>query len=221
MNLIHPPGDFYSSNIYGNHALLSVRIFMNETGNKFDGFLDDFFTELREKGISKLIIDLRGNFGGDPFLVKTLLSYLIEDKIEYFDGDLPFVYHLLGFMDPISPKEFAFNGDVVVLTDGACFSTTAHLCALIDYYNLGVLVGSETGGSYICTDASKDMALKNTRLRLHYSTLTFKVMSDVLSDKSGINPQIVASPSAEDILTNKDIVMETGIKTLFSSDMSN
>ncbi|MHB1150703.1 MAG: S41 family peptidase [Eubacteriales bacterium] len=212
-------GDFYSSNIYGDHALLSVRIFMNEAGSKFDNFLEDFFCELREKGISKLIIDLRGNFGADPFLVRTLLSYLIETEIEYFDCDLPPVYHILGFMDTISPNELAFNGDVVVLTDGACFSTTAHLCALIDYYDLGILVGSETGGGYACTDTSKDIALKNTRIRLHYSTLTFKVMSDVHSDFSGIKPQIFASPIVEELLANRDIVMETGIKTLFSLDM--
>jgi len=207
-------GNYYESEIYENHAVLTIHVFMNEKDNKFDAFLDALFIDLKEKNITKLVIDLRGNFGGDPFMAKSLLSHLTAKEFEYLDCDLPPIYNLLGFKKPVSPNETIFNGDVVVLIDGAGFSTTAHLCALIQYHNLGTLVGSETGGSYVCTDGSKDVVLKHTRMRLHYSTLTFKVMVDGFSDGNGVKPDIFVSPTIEDILKNRNPIMENGLKIL-------
>lgn len=207
-------GNYYDYRIVDDYALLTVRVFMNEKGNKFGPFLDRFFAEVRHKNISKLIIDLRGNYGGDSFMAKELLSYLTTTEFSYFAGDLPLLYDLLGFTKPVKPKDCPFGGDVVVLTDGACFSTTAHLCALLKYHGLATLVGGETGGSFVCTDSARDAVLEHTQLRLHYATQIFEVNVDEIPGNSGIKPDITVESTIGDILNGTDTVMETALKTL-------
>ena len=206
-------GNYYEGNIHEDYAVLDINVFFQEKDNKFDDFLEEFFLNLEINGVSKLIIDLRGNFGGSP-MAKSLLSHLITEEIEYLEGDLPLLPTLVGFKKPITPAETIFDGDVVVLTNGADFSTTGHITALIKYHNLGTLIGSETGGTYVCTDSSKDKVLNHTRLRLRYSTVVYKVAVEGMSYKEGVKPDIKISPTIEDILNNKDVEMEAALEFL-------
>jgi len=78
---------------------------MQEKEEKFDSFLEAFFLELKERKTTNLIIDLRGNFGANPFMSKTLLSYLVSEETGYFTEELPFLQRLLGFTAPIEASE--------------------------------------------------------------------------------------------------------------------
>ena len=206
--------NYYDSEIFNNYALLDLNIFMQEKEVKFDSFLEKFFLELKERDISNLIIDLRGNFGANPFMSKTLLSYLVSKETDYFTDDLPFLQRLLGFTDPIEAAENNFDGKVVLITDGANFSTAAHFAAFFKYNKLGTIIGRETAGSYICTDSSKDMVLKNTRMRLHYSTLVYELNVDGLPKNKGIEPDITIKEDINTILNNRDPQMERSLKLL-------
>lgn len=205
---------YYESKIYQDYAVLTIHSFTEDTNNKFETFLEEFFAGLTEQNIPNLIIDLRGNYGGDPAMAKALLSHLVKKEINYFNGEFPFLYNLMGYDKPVLPKGTSFNGKVVFLTDGACFSTTGHFCALAKYHGLGTFVGSETGGTYVCTDGAKDAVLNNSRLRLHYSTFIFKVAANGLSDTKGVAPDMSISPSIEDLLNERDIQMEKGLQAL-------
>ena len=207
-------GNYYESKIHNNYAVLTIHVFSKEKSKKFNAFLDDFFLKLKEQNISNLIIDIRGNFGGNADMAKALLSHLITEKLDYFNCALPLLFNLFGYQKPVSPATVTFSGKTVLLTDGACFSTTGHFCALIKYHHLAILVGSKTAGTYICADSSKDTALKNTRIRLHYSTRTYKVSAEGLSDQNGIEPDIDISPTIEDILNNRDVQMQRGLEAL-------
>lgn len=48
--------------------------------NEYLDFFEDSFTLLKDKGIENLIIDVRGNRGGEEMLAGRLLRYLIEDE---------------------------------------------------------------------------------------------------------------------------------------------
>jgi hypothetical protein len=207
-------GNYYDNKIFDDYALLDVNVFMQERGEKFDSFLDKFFLNLKEKEISNLIIDLRGNFGADPFMSKTLLSYLINKETDYLTDDLPFLQRLLGFTDPIKPADNNFEGEIILITDGANFSTAAHFCSFFKYHKLGTILGSETGGSYICTDSSKDIVLSNTRMRLHYSTLVYELAVEGLPMNKGIKPDITVKEDINTILNRRDPQLERSLELL-------
>ncbi len=202
-------GNYYDSKIYNDYAVLVVRIFMPEKGEDFALFLDKFFSKLKEDHISKLIIDLRGNFGASHEMAKILLSHLVSKKTVYLTGKLPFLQNLLGFSKPIIPAENHFDGELIVLTDGANFSTAGHFCAIVKYHKLGILLGTRTAGSHICTDSSKDAVLNNTRMRFHYSTLVYQVAVEGLPANEGIEPDIEVKSTIDSILNNRDLQMES------------
>lgn len=52
---------------------------------KYKKFLKSSFSQLKEQGITKLILDIRGNGGGDDYLGAMLCQYLIDDEFKYFD----------------------------------------------------------------------------------------------------------------------------------------
>ncbi|MFA6670114.1 MAG: S41 family peptidase [Bacillota bacterium] len=128
--------------------------------------------------------------------------------------ELPLLQKVVGYTKHVTPADTTFDGDAVVLTDGAGFSTTGHFCALVKHHNLGTLVGSETGATYVCTDSSKDTVINNTRLRLHYSTLVYRVAVDGMSEHEGVKPDIRIAPTIEDILNERDVQMEAALQFL-------
>ena len=66
-------------------ALLTIRSFAYYDDNKgFNRFIDSSFQVIREHDIQHLVIDLRGNDGGDPFCSSHLLSCLQREPVIYF-----------------------------------------------------------------------------------------------------------------------------------------
>ncbi|PTT83401.1 peptidase S41, partial [Pelomonas sp. HMWF004] len=75
----HAPDPAWRLAVDGDTAVLTLPTFAFWNG-KFDGvaFLDRAFAELAERGISRLVIDLRANEGGDDKLGRYLLSHLLR-----------------------------------------------------------------------------------------------------------------------------------------------
>lgn len=206
--------DLYSYRIGDDYALLKVEVFIEEDEVEFKEFLEEFFAELKQKNINKLILDIRGNYGASPFMAKELLSYLVKEEIEYLAGDFPLLHRLVGFGEAVMPAENNYQGEFVVLTDGAAFSTAAHFISIIKYHQLGTLVGQETGGTYICSDSSKDLLLNNTRMRIHYSTKVYQTAVAGLAKNKGIKPDHPVNYEIKDIIKNRDLHLEKALKVL-------
>lgn len=206
--------DYYSSNIFEDYAILNIKLFSEEKNNKFSKFLKDFFKELNDKNISNLIIDIRGNYGGDPIMSRTLLSYFIKEEIPYFKSKLTLLHKLFNYDKPITPNENSYKGNVVLLTDGSNFSTAGHFTSFFKYYKLGEIIGSRTSGSQVCTDSSVDAVLKNTKMVIRYSRMIYRVNADLDTDNNGVSPDIEVKYSINDILSGNDIVMKKALDYL-------
>jgi hypothetical protein len=112
------------------------------------------------------------------------------------------------------PAQRNFKGNLYTLINGACFSSTGHLCSLLKYHKIGKFIGSETGGSYVCTDGSKDIMLQFTQLRLHYSTTPFRTEVIGLEFGRGIRPDYEINRTIEDVLLHKDVEMARALRLL-------
>src|SRR5690554_537493 len=136
MSIYYPRGnDLYTKAIADDYAILTIKSFSLNNKKKYKAFIDGFFQELAEKEISHLILDLRDNWGGNPYYASYLLSYLISTPTLYFDKEVPFYY--AKYKKPLKPAEHRFTGRVYTLINGASFSTTGHLCSLLRFHNIG------------------------------------------------------------------------------------
>jgi len=69
--------------------ILIIRTFnssdYSESNISYPEFLKEFFLELKEKDVNKLIIDLRNNDGGDDEYGRILTSYLLDEAFYYYN----------------------------------------------------------------------------------------------------------------------------------------
>ncbi len=175
----------------------------------FNNYIDSCFMEIKNKNINNLIIDFRGNDGGDPFCSSYLFSYFISNPIPYFAGKYstkPFEYDSLAL--PVQPNENNFKGNLYFLSDGLCFSSTGHLLALIKYHKLGTIVGQEAGSNYMCFGDAENFQLKNTQLIIRISRAKRCVAVERFSMENGIIPDYEIKSNIDDIVNNKDVILE-------------
>ncbi|HWO00709.1 MAG TPA: S41 family peptidase [Blastocatellia bacterium] len=155
----------------------------------FGGFVDaekkkgirDFYKEsfeaLQTKGSKALIIDLRGNGGGEDELGQLLVSYLINEPFKYYNdlviNAMTFSFgkytqskvqipenrvekrddgkvHAIGHPNwgIKQPSQPHFAGKVFILIDGGSFSTTSEFLSQAHFHKLATFIGEESGGGY-------------------------------------------------------------------------
>ncbi len=186
-------------------AIMTVKEFIYFPIKEFQDFIKNSFVSLSNKSIRNLLLDLRGNDGGDPANAAEILSYITDLKPIYFEEWVPGYPKL---KKPLQVNKPQFRGNLYVLIDGESFSTTGHLLSLIKYHNLGLLVGEESGGSFYCYGCQTDIKLPQTKIVFSYSTCTYQTKVAGFSSNTGIRPDIKIQPTVEDIITGKDAVME-------------
>lgn len=190
-----------------NAAVLTIDSFnfYKEKNEVFFAFVDKAFTAIRKNRITPVVIDLRGNGGGDPFCAAYLWAHIIREPHPYFSE--PYGKYAT-LSKPIEQADNHFPGDLFILIDGGIFSTTGHLCALLEYHKRGVFIGTETGGTYSCNADVKKFPLKHTGLVFKLATGTFSAVVEGIPEGQGIMPHYRVQSTIEDLRNGRDAVME-------------
>lgn len=192
-----------------SYAVLTVKDFgYYEDPDEFRKPVGEFFARLGREGVGALILDLRGNDGGDPYCSSFVASHVVDEPVRYFARGTPFYDDLVR---PIPVPEHVFTGMLVVLTDGWCFSSTGHLLSLLRCHDRGLMVGEEAGGSFACNDASKMHVMDHTGLRLNLPRRTFATSATCLPLGRGIPPDVEVRPTIDDLIVSRDAVLERAI----------
>lgn len=189
-------------------AYLNIYSFMYSDFDKYKAFIDSSFNQIKSNSLTKLIIDLRGNFGGDPYYSSYLLSYVINKPFVYFSE---YAENYPELSTEMQPNDKVFTGNVKFLTDGACFSTTGHFLSLIKYYKIGEIIGEEPGGSFSCNDNSQFFTLPNSQLKVNIARKTFQTNIEGMQIGYQIKPDYEVIPCIQDVLEAKDVQLENAI----------
>ena len=157
---------------HGRIAVMKIREF-----GGLNGFFRDAFGAMQAQQTAALILDLRGNDGGEDDQGKLLLSYLIDKPFKYYSdlvlnktsfrfakyakgaGALPIWmlsrgkdgrYHLVRHPNwgLQQPSLPTFRGRVMILIDGGSFSTTAEFLSQAHFHRRAAFIGEESGGGY-------------------------------------------------------------------------
>ncbi len=192
-----------------NTALMTVPTFIYyDRVEDFRHLMDSCFHLIRTRGIGHLILDVRGNGGGDPFCSSALLAYLQKRPVPYFAE--PYGrYDTLS--QPLPLPEDHFEGRLYTLIDGSCGSTNGHFCALLKYHHIGRFIGTPSGATYKC-NAGRDteFRLEHTQLILTIGRSTYSAAVSNM-EKTAILPDIEARETLGDFLENRDIFLETAL----------
>ncbi|HAP42893.1 MAG: hypothetical protein A2087_12900 [Spirochaetes bacterium GWD1_61_31] len=203
----------FEADFQAGYARLIMRSFYPEGNHslpRYKSFIDDFFTRVQAEAVGTVILDVRGNSGGDPYVTAHLFSFLAETAQPYFADSAPGYYPSLKRTVPLAAKRF--GGRLLVLMDGASFSSTGHLLALLRSQSVGSFIGEESGGSFVCTDGSQDYRLCHSGLQFRSSTIVWEVATAGLEPGRGIMPDHPVQPSIADWLAGRDTVLDYAVR---------
>jgi C-terminal processing protease CtpA/Prc len=193
--------------ISGNRAVLTVPSFVVAQNPDYRAFFEDAFRQMNDKSVKYLIIDIRGNGGGDPELAVALISHLIDKPFIYFKKGLGYA----NLFAETAPHAVHFSGTAHVLIDGGCFSTSGHFCSMVRYHKLAVFVGETGGGTFRCHDNSSNFVLTNTGIQLRVARTTYETAVPDQDVSLGFPPDFRVVPTINDILSETDPQMDFAV----------
>ena len=204
-NFDHPPPTLKITD-KSDLAILKVPSFIfYDRVEYFTNFVDSAFKELKNENVKNLILDLRGNDGGDPFCSVPLFSNLEKEPVSYFANEYG---RYSEFANPIPLAENRFEGNLYTLIDKHCGSTNGHFCALLKYHRIGKLVGEEGGSTYKCNARSKEFTLDNTKMIVNIARATFSAAVEGMDKTKGVEPDYYVEQIYKDFLEGKDTAMD-------------
>ncbi|BCJ93504.1 hypothetical protein acsn021_10730 [Anaerocolumna cellulosilytica] len=176
--------DYYWYNLLEEDKTLYFKynVCTNMEPMNFQEFNKKMWQSTVSKKVSKIIIDLRNNTGGNSTVINPFLKSLNNFIKEYPDTS---VYVIIG-------RETFSSG----------------LMAVLDLKKTvpgAVLIGESTGGSPNSYGEVKHFNLPNSQLPVTYSVKYFKLTED---DAKTIQPDIVLKPDIQDFKLNKDVIID-------------
>ncbi|WP_276089661.1 S41 family peptidase [Pedobacter sp. JY14-1] len=212
-----------------NIAYLKIRTFYN--GNDYAGY-HGIFEDIGKRKLKTLIIDLRGNTGGELGWAASVYSHLI-DSPKYFyrlPQELKQQKALYGnerirrWIDKLSisdygviqPYSTTFKGKIYVLIDGGSFSSSAILAANLKGLKNVTLVGEESGGSknVLTAGVQKSITLPHSQLLLRYGVIPGYFGDISTIDGRGVMPDVPVTYQVEDYLAGKDLELDWVLKDI-------
>ena len=230
-----PEPDYTFRIIHDNTGLIDMNR-MNSLRD-FKGFIKSTFKTINSKNISKLIIDFRGNQGGDSQIGDELLKYISNvpftqwDKAiakvssvsrELYDeysslNDTIIEKDLSGNLTQPYPPKKRFSGKILLLVDGGTFSSAGSTVWCMNHYKLCTTIGEETGGLGVHYGNVIKRNLPNTGLTYYTSLVKWYSVGADDSSTHGLIPDHEARLSREDIRNQKDSILEYAIKLINSN----
>ena len=175
-----PPGLWFSDIEAPRAVYVRIAEVAGSSQRSFAGFADDLQAHLGRTDRRRLILDLRGNPGGDNSLNPVLVRALIRT---------PWV------SEP---------GALLVLIDGGTFSAAMNLVEDLEHWLPAVFVGSGTGARPNSHGDARKLELPRSGLTLRLSTLYWQNHPRDL--REAIEPLVPASVTAADLRGGRDPV---------------
>lgn len=181
----------------GKTAIVTVTRFDSDTGTMVQGFAKEF----SDKGVNKVILDLRGNGGGYVSAAQDLLSLWIDgekiliQKSKHFGNSTT---------SASSGKAVLKDMKTIVLVNGSTASASEIVAGALQDYKKATIVGETTYGKGVVQnlyDLSGGTVLKVT-------TAAWYTPNDRSINKVGITPDIEVERSYEDINAMRDPQMD-------------
>jgi hypothetical protein len=171
------------------------RAVMDDKNESVARFADSLFAAVERVHADRLILDLRGNVGGNGFLNKPLLQHLIRAERLYRPGGL------------------------WAIVDRGTFSAAVMLAADLEMRTPTILVGEKTGGHPNSWGDAKRIVLPNTGLTVRVSSLFWQLTSPQDS-RDAIVPHVPVEEAFADWRANRDPALEAALAGVGRGDAS-
>ena len=185
--------------------LLAILTLDSCTNNdEYRSCLKQLFTEVKDKHIQRIAVDLRSNGGGDSLVADEFIHYLDVDQY----NTTSYKWRLGCFqvssgnhvMENKKQEELLFHGNVYVLTSPNTFSSAMIFAQYITDNNLGTIIGEAPGNTPNGYGEVAGFKLPNSQMYMQISTKEF-FRADQNNTERLVEPDIpCSSDKAMDVL---------------------
>lgn len=116
----------------------------------------------------------------------------------------------------VLPKDRNYKGQLYVLVNGGTHSAAGDCSGIIKQFKRGVFIGEESGGNPCQNTAGNSLTLNlpNSKIKVTIPTILFKINTDVENTGRGILPDYLVKPSIQDLIADKDVVLEFALELI-------
>lgn len=177
----------------GDTAIVTVTRFDNNTGQMVQNFAKEF----KDKGVNKVILDLRNNGGGYVSAAQDLLSLWLDgqdfllQKSRHFDDSTK---------KTASGKATLADMETVVLVNGSSASASEIVAGALQDYGKAQIVGEKTYGKGVV----QNLYTLSGGTTLKVTTAEWFTPKDRSINNTGITPDIEIERTYEDINAMRD-----------------
>ncbi|NMA67031.1 MAG: hypothetical protein GX957_12480 [Clostridiaceae bacterium] len=110
--------------------------------------LNDFFSSVRDEEVHSVVVDLRGNPGGNSLVADEFIRYLPVESYQVGSSKVrlgPIIWKSQSNRQKNQQAEYIFSGDVYVLTGTDSFSSAVDFATLLSDNRLCTVVGEIPG----------------------------------------------------------------------------
>jgi hypothetical protein len=199
----------------------------------FKKFARSTFKFLKKKKVGNLIIDFRGNTGGDSEIGDELLKYLSDKSFTQYqkaiakvssvsrelfnypyEKDTIIEKDLSGNYIAPYPESDRFSGKVYLLINGGTFSSAGSTVWCIRHYQLAETIGSETGGTGVHYGYPIKRKLPVTGLNYSVSHIKWYQVGADDNSVNGLLPDYTVDESIDDIKNHRDSVLDYALRLI-------
>jgi hypothetical protein len=201
---------------------------------RFKTFLNETFQTVKDRRISRLIVDVRENGGGNSSLGDEFMQYISERPFRLYERVLVKVSNEVlswhpDWIDsskrkagstyeipeiplvPLRQNHLRFTGDCILLAGKHTFSSAAAFTSAFRCFDVGPIVGAETGGITVCYGDVYDFTLPHTEFGFGVSWKKFTHPCGV-DDRRGVIPDYTVESDVSNEKQGKDTVLELAVK---------
>lgn len=185
--------DFVSYKTDTEKSLAVLKLTSCNYNDQYINCLKEMFTDVREKGIRNVAVDIRGNGGGSSMVANEFIRYLdvdeyLQDSYKWRFGPFNIPYEISTINEKYT--DLTFDGNVFLLTDTGSFSSSMLFAQYVKDNKLGTIIGEPPGNIPNGYGEIATFSLPNSGLYFQVSTKQF-----FRADKS--NTDLLIMPDIE------------------------
>ncbi|EAZ79837.1 S41 family peptidase [Algoriphagus machipongonensis] len=179
------------------------------------------FEELKEKNVSSLVIDLRGNTGGRNECADDIVPFIMTQSL-----DDPFLKKTVSWEGKErtyklpKPSKLVFNGKIFVLVNGRTYSAGSTIARYLKEYANATILGEETGTRYegFSAGSKSEVVLNNMDMTIAVPRyhIYFPKSKQQVSSNRGIIPDYYITYTMQDYIDQNDLYIAK-VKSLIGS----
>lgn len=181
----------------GSTAIITVLRFDNDTGMEVQKMASEF----KDKGIKKVILDLRGNGGGYVSAAQDLLSLWLDGELMLMEKSAHFGEQK---MNTSAGKAILKDMKTIVLVNGSTASASEITAVALKEYGKATIVGTKTYGKGV---VQKMYNLTGGGM-LKVTVAEWMTPKNNSINEVGVDPDIKVERTAEDINKMRDPQMD-------------